>query len=71
MVLETIEYYKSKGSNVHVMLLDASKVFDKVNYIKLFDNLINCYVRGCALLQLDFYWVCTQIKSYKLSGTTT
>ena len=40
MVLETIEYYKSKGGNVHVMLLDASKAFDRVNYIKLFDKLL-------------------------------
>ena len=41
MVLETIEYYKSKGSNVHVMLLDASKAFDRVYYIKLFDKLLH------------------------------
>ena len=41
MVLETIEYYKSKGSNVHVMLLDASKAFDRVNYIKLFEKLLH------------------------------
>merc|ERR1711951_125526 len=40
MVLETIEYYKSKGSKVHVLLLDASKAFDRVNYIKLFDKLM-------------------------------
>ncbi|CAL4144648.1 unnamed protein product, partial [Meganyctiphanes norvegica] len=41
MVLETIEYYKSRGSNVHVVLLDASKAFDRVNYIKLFDKLLS------------------------------
>ena len=41
MVLETIEYYRSKGSNVHVLLLDASKAFDRVNYIKLFDKLLS------------------------------
>ena len=41
MVLETIAYYKSKGSNVHVLLLDASKAFDRVDYIKLFEKLIN------------------------------
>ena len=41
MVLETIQYYRSKGSNVHVLLLDASKAFDRVNYIKLFDKLLN------------------------------
>ena len=40
MVLETIEYYKSKGSSVHVLLLDASKAFDRVDYIKLFEKLI-------------------------------
>ena len=36
MVLETIAHYRRSGSNVHVMLLDASKAFDRVNYIKLF-----------------------------------
>ena len=41
MVLETIEYYKSRGGNVHVLLLDASKAFDRVNYIKLFDKLLS------------------------------
>ena len=41
MVLETIAYYKSKGSRVHMVLLDASKAFDRVNYIKLFDKLID------------------------------
>ena len=40
MVLETFEYYKSKGSNVHVLLLDASKAFDRVNFIKLFDKML-------------------------------
>ena len=39
-VLETIEYYKRQGSNVHVLLLDASKAFDRVNYIKLFEKLL-------------------------------
>ena len=41
MVLETIEYYKSKGSNVHVLLLDASKAFDRVNYVKLFNKMLS------------------------------
>merc|ERR1712082_492737 len=39
-VLETIEYYKNNGSNVHVLLLDASKAFDRVNYIKLFEKML-------------------------------
>ena len=40
MTLETIEYYTSKASNVHVLLLDASKAFDRVDYIKLFKKLL-------------------------------
>ena len=39
MVLETIAYYKSKGSNIHLLLLDASKAFGRVDYIKLFGKL--------------------------------
>ena len=31
MVLETIQYFRSKGSNVNVLLLDALKAFNRVN----------------------------------------
>ena len=41
MALETIERYRNSGSDVHVMLLDASKAFDRVDYIKLFDKLLD------------------------------
>ena len=35
VVLETIEHYKSRGGNVHALLLDVSMAFDRVNYVKL------------------------------------
>ena len=41
MALETIERYTKSGSEVHVLLLDASKAFDRVDYIKLFDKLLD------------------------------
>ena len=41
ITLETIERYINKGSEVHALLLDASKAFDRVDYIKLFNKLLD------------------------------
>ena len=37
---EFIEYYKKRSTSVFVMMLDASKEFDSVNFWLLFDKLI-------------------------------
>ena len=37
---ETIQYYVKGGSSVYVMLLDASKAFDRIEYLKLFKILL-------------------------------
>ena len=36
---ETIEYYVSRKTPVYVLLIDASKAFDRVSHIKLFNTL--------------------------------
>ena len=36
---ETIEYYVSRKTQVYVLLIDASKAFDRVSHIKLFNSL--------------------------------
>ena len=38
-VQEVIEYFVQHSQQCHVILLDASRAFDRVNYIKLFDLL--------------------------------
>ena len=40
-VMETIQYYVSRGSSVIATLLDCSKAFDRVKYDKLFKILVN------------------------------
>ena len=40
MVNQTISHYLSNGSNVNVLMLDASKAFDKIDFIKLFEKLV-------------------------------
>jgi hypothetical protein len=39
MFLETTDYYVRKGGNVFALALDASKAFDRVNFIKIFQLL--------------------------------
>ena len=42
MVNETIQYYtKNGGKRVYVLLLDATKAFDKVSFRVLFDLLLD------------------------------
>ena len=36
MLLETIGYYNENGAGCYLLLLDASKAFDRVEYVKLF-----------------------------------
>ena len=40
LVAETISYYRSRGSNVYMLSLDATKAFDRVQYSILFQKLI-------------------------------
>ena len=35
LVAETIQYYKTNGSDVYMLSLDAYKAFDRVKYSKL------------------------------------
>ena len=66
-VKEVIQYYNSKKSNVHVMLLDASQAFDRVSYAVLFRKLLDrglCAVVCRILLHLYTY----QIMYIKWSG---
>ena len=46
LVAETIQYYKSNGSTVYMLSLDATKAFDLVQYSKLFKLLTerNIYI---------------------------
>ena len=38
---ETISHYTNNGSQVYALFLDASKAFDRLNFIKLFNKLLN------------------------------
>ena len=39
-MLETVNYYNFNKSNVFLLMIDASKAFDRVNYCKLVNELL-------------------------------
>ena len=39
LLIETIEYYTCNNSNCYLLLLDTSKAFDRLKYMRLFTNL--------------------------------
>lgn len=52
---EVIQYYLSKNTDVHMMLLDASKAFDCVDYLALFRKLLSrglCPLAARVVLQM-------------------
>ncbi len=63
-VNEVIKYYNTSGSNVHAILLDATKAFDRVQYVKLFKELLR---KGlcptvCKFLALQYVNQLCQVK---------
>ena len=56
---EYIEYYKNRRSTVYVTFLDASKVFDRLNYWLLFDNLVKKHVL-LFIIKLLCFWYTSQ-----------
>ena len=55
----TVEYYINRGSHVFAGFVDFSKVFDKVNYWKLFNNLLDDKINSNNIRVLAF-WYCKQ-----------
>ena len=75
LVSETIQYYRSRGSNVYMVSLDATKAFDRVQFTKLFNTLIernicpliirlimNIYLTSSASVK----WNSSTSKSFKI-----
>ena len=48
VIQEVLDYYTRDGSQCHVIMLDASKAFDRVRYSKLFEVLLRR--RMCPLV---------------------
>lgn len=76
-VSETINYYLTNHTDVHAVLLDASKAFDRVHYVKLFKILLNkglCPMVTRLLVymythqRVNVRWGNTTSKSFKVTN---
>ncbi len=64
LVTEIIQYYRTRGSNVYMLLLDVTKAFDRVKYSKLFNLLIERGIRPMIVrLLLSMYLNSTAVVS--------
>ena len=79
IVKQSIDYYISRGSHVFVCFIDYCKAFDKVNYWKLFKQLIDDGVNGCIVNLLVYWyshqqatvlWLNTQSNSFYIGNGT-
>ena len=55
LLVETVEYYLSNNSTVYVLLIDASKAFDRPCHSKLFEVLDTYNV--FPLVRRPDYWI--------------
>ena len=55
-MLETVNDYNFTKSNVFVLMLDASKAFDRVYYCKLFNKLLKRDTSPIVLILLLFMY---------------
>lgn len=63
---EVIQYYRNGGGNVYALLLDASKAFDRIEYVKLFKLLLQ---KGCCPLTARFIAVLYSSQSVRVRWT--
>ena len=56
VMMETVSYYNAQRSNVYVLMLDASKAFDRVNYGKLFRTLLSRHMSPLVLRLLLYMY---------------
>ena len=71
LVSETIQYYRSKGSNVYMTLLDCTKAFDKIQHTKLFRTLIDKNICPSIIrLIMNSYIMSTAVVKWNNSAAT-
>jgi hypothetical protein len=67
---KTVDYYRNRGSHVFCCFLDATKAYDRVNYWKLFDKMLNEGVPN-PIIRLLINWYSTQIMNVRWGSITS
>ena len=62
-ILETVNYYNFNKSNVFVLMLDASKAFDRVNYFNFFRELLKHDISPIVLRLLLYMYTSHKLRA--------
>lgn len=68
MVIETVNYFLSKGSNVYICLFDMKKAFDLISHFKLFKKLMKTDIPSIFIRLILFIYM-SQYSSVKWNET--
>ena len=52
---QVADYFLCHGNSVYLALLDASKAFDRVNHVKLFNKVIRGLPGNIVKILIDWY----------------
>lgn len=66
----TVNYYTNRGIHVFLCFVDFSKAFDKINYWKLFNMLLDDGI-SVKMVQLLAFWYSHQVMCIKWNGVTS
>ena len=68
VLTQVVDYFISHGSNIYLATLDATKAFDRIHHIKLF-NMLSDLNFPASIIEVLFNWYCKTFTMVRWKNT--